>query len=60
MITQNALNLIYKTAKLSNRALDKREYLVKIWVNFCKFCIETYVVTPHLSHLVTTYGFNEK
>ena len=35
--------------------------------NFCKFCIKTYVVTPHLNRLdeiaqirSTTYGFNEK
>ena len=30
------------------RALDKREYLVVIRENFCKFCIKTFVVTPHL------------
>ena len=31
------------------RALDKREYLVIIRDSFCKFCIKTYVVTPHLN-----------
>ena len=36
------------------RALDKREYLVIIGDNFCKFCIKTYVMTPHLNRLVKT------
>ena len=50
-----------------SRALDKREYLVIIRDNFCEFCIETYVVIPHLNRLyetvqmrVTTYSFAEK
>ena len=29
-------------------ALDKTEYLVIIRDNFCHFCTNTYVVTPHL------------
>ena len=35
------------------RALNKSEYmyLVIIKDNFCKFCINTYVVTPHLNRL---------
>ena len=33
------------------RALDKREYLVIIRDNFCKFCMKTYDVTPHLNRL---------
>ena len=37
-----------------DRALDKREYLVIIKDNFCKFYIKTYVVTPHLNRLVET------
>ena len=36
------------------RALDKREYLVIIWDNFCYFCIKTYVVTPLLNCLIET------
>ena len=39
---------------MKNRALDKREYLVIIRDNFCKFCIKTYVVSPHLSRLDET------
>ena len=34
-----------------NRAPDKREYLVIFRDNFCKFCIKTYLVTPHLIRL---------
>ena len=33
------------------RAVDKREFLVIIRDNFCKSCIKTYVVTPHLNRL---------
>ena len=33
------------------RALDRREYLMIIRDNFCKFCIKPYVVTPHLNRL---------
>ena len=29
-----------------SRALDKKEYLMIIWVKFCPFCIKMYVVTP--------------
>ena len=29
------------------RGLDKREYLMIIRDNFCKFCIKTFVMTPH-------------
>ena len=36
------------------RALDKREYLVIIRDNFCLFCFEPYVVTPHLNRLDET------
>ena len=35
-------------------ALDKREYMMIIRDNFCKLCIKTYVVTPHLNRLVKT------
>ena len=49
------------------RAVDKREYLVIIRDNVCKFCTKTYVVTSHLNRLmrqfrlgVIMYGFNEK
>ena len=35
-------------------ALEKRQYLVKIGDNFCKFCIKTYVVTHHLNRLAET------
>ena len=38
----------------TDRALDKREYLVIIGDNFCKFFIKTYVVTPHLNRLDKT------
>ena len=37
-----------------NRGLDKKEYLVIISDNFCKFCIKTFVVTPHLNRLDET------
>ena len=33
------------------RAVDKREYLLKIRDNFCLFSIKTYVVTPHQNRL---------
>ena len=40
------------------------EYLVIVRDSFCQFCINTYVVTPHLNcpneMRVTTYGFSEK
>ena len=36
------------------RALDKKEYLVIIWDNFCLFCIKSYVVIPHLNRLDET------
>ena len=39
---------------MKNRALAKKEYLVIIRDNFCKFCIKTYVVSPHLSRLDET------
>ena len=32
----------------SIRALDKREYLMIIWVNFSYFSVKPYVVTPFL------------
>ena len=38
----------------AHRALDKREYLVKIRDNFCLFCMKTYVVTTHLNRLSET------
>ena len=38
----------------TSRDLDKREYLVIIRDNFCKFCIKTFVVTPHLNRLDET------
>ena len=37
-----------------SRALDMMEYMVVIRDNFCKFCIKTYVVTPHLNCLKET------
>ena len=41
-----------KVVKIAlSRALDKREHLMIIRVNFYLFCIKTYVVTPHLNHL---------
>ena len=43
------------------RAVGKREYLVIIRDNFCKFCSKTYVVTPHLNRLNETVqmrGYN--
>ena len=56
-----------ESLKSINRALDKSEYSLIIRDNFCKFCIKTYIVTPHLNRLdervqkrVTTYGFDEK
>ena len=33
-------------------ALDKRQYLVIIRDNFCKFWEKNYVVTPHLNRLI--------
>ena len=39
---------------IQSRALDKREYLVIIRDNFCLFCFEPYVVTPHLNRLDET------
>ena len=36
------------------RAVDKRKYLVVIGDNLYKFCIKTYVVTPHLNCLDET------
>ena len=39
---------------MSNRAVDKLEYLVIIRDNFCSFCIKSYVVTPHLNRLDET------
>ena len=38
----------------SCRTLDKREYLMIMKARFCKFCIKTYVVTPHLNCVVET------
>ena len=35
-------------------ALNKREYLIKIWDNLCLFCINSYVLTPHLNRLNKT------
>ena len=35
------------------RALDKKEFLVIIRVNFSEFCIKIYIVTPHLNRLQT-------
>ena len=40
--------------RLVFRALGKREFLVIIAENFCKFCIKPYFVTPHLNRLVET------
>ena len=37
-----------------SRAPDKREYFVIIRDNVCLFSIKTYVVTPHLNHLIET------
>ena len=42
------------TKAKDDRALDKREYLVIIRDNFCLFCFESYVVTPHLNRLDET------
>ena len=36
------------------RVLDKSEYLVIIRENFCRFCLKTYIVTPHLTPLDET------
>ena len=35
-------------------AVDKRDHFVIIRDNFCKFCIKTYTVTPHLNRLTET------
>ena len=46
--------------RVAIRAVDKREYLVIISDDFCKFCIKN-VVTPHLNRLdetVQTRGHN--
>ena len=51
------LTEVYASAKAGNitaRALDKREYLVIVWGNFCQVCMKTYVVTPHLNRLDET------
>ena len=45
---------VYASALGFFRALDKKEYLVIIRDNSCKFCIKTYVVTPHLNRLSET------
>ena len=46
---------VYKLIFCSNiGALVEIEYLMIIRDNFCKFCIKTYVVTPHLNHLKKT------
>ena len=43
---------VFETLRI--RALDKREYLMIVWDNFCEFCIKTYVVTSHLNRLDET------
>ena len=38
-----------------SETLNKRPYLMIIRDNFFQFFIKTYVVTPHLNHLVETF-----
>ena len=52
--SEHGLETVRPTSKKWCRALDKREYLVIIKDNFCLFCFEPYVVTPHLNHLDET------
>ena len=54
-IYMNMINrtLLSKAGSITSfRALDKKRYLMIIRDNFCKFCIKTYIVTPHLNHLI--------
>ena len=48
------LSIVHGFYSIMYRALDKREYLVIIRDNFCIFCFEPYVVTPHLNCLDET------
>ena len=43
-----------ETKQFSSRPLDKRDYSVIIRDIICKFCIKTYVVTPHLNRFAET------